>query len=63
MVRKRQGDRIERENLAFAKRLLEKHSEFDKRVLDEEFEKNLKYKSNVQKVNFRKYVHIRDNIE
>lgn len=47
MERKKESERIERENLAFAKRLLEKESVFSKKTLEEDFKRHLKYKSQV----------------
>jgi len=43
-VRKRETDRIERENHAFAKRLFEKQAIVSKKNLDREYQNHLKFK-------------------
>lgn len=48
--RKREGERIERENMAFAKRLLAKRSEFSKNRMDEEYERHVRYRNQILKV-------------
>ena len=50
MVRKHQGERIERENLAMARRLLAKQSDFDRHGMEEEYSRHQRYKSLVQKM-------------
>jgi hypothetical protein len=49
-VRKRETERIERENQAFAKRLFEKQPNFDRRELDEAYKQHLKFKKALKKV-------------
>eukprot|EP00830_Metopus_es_P010943 TRINITY_DN2067_c0_g1_i1.p1 TRINITY_DN2067_c0_g1~~TRINITY_DN2067_c0_g1_i1.p1 ORF type:complete len:323 (+),score=107.56 TRINITY_DN2067_c0_g1_i1:71-1039(+) len=49
-ARRREEERIERENLAFAKRLLQKQSAFNKKEMDDHFEKHKKYRSQILKV-------------
>ena len=49
-VRKRETDRIERENHAFAKRLFEKQAITQKKSLDREYQAHLKYRKQIQKV-------------
>jgi len=51
-VRKRENERIERENQAFAKRLFAKQNQvsFSKKKMDEEFYNHLKYKKQIMKV-------------
>jgi len=43
-VRKRETDRIERENHAFAKRLFDKQAVLKKDILDKAFKDHLKFK-------------------
>ena len=43
-VRKRETERIERENHAFAKRLFDKKAIVDKRNLDKDYQNHLKYR-------------------
>jgi len=45
--RKRETERIEKENHAFAKRLFDKQAILNKRKLDEEFKTHLKYKKQI----------------
>ena len=49
-IRKRETDRIERENHAFAKRLFDRTSNVQKRDMDLEFKQNRKYLKAIQKV-------------
>jgi deoxyhypusine synthase len=44
LVRKRENERIERENHALAKRLFDKQSQISKKKFDNEFGHHLKYK-------------------
>jgi hypothetical protein len=48
-VRKRETDRIERENHAFAKRLFDKQAVLQKQSLDKAYQDHLKYKKSIQK--------------
>jgi len=50
VARKKECERIERENMAFAKRLLEKQSEFSKQAMLNDFEKHIQYKHQMMKV-------------
>lgn len=45
--RKRETERIERENHAFAKRLFDKQAILSKKKLDEEFKSHLQYKKQI----------------
>lgn len=49
-ARKRETERIEKENHAFAKRLFDKQANFNKKKLDEEFKSHLKYKKQIMKL-------------
>ena len=49
-VRKRETERIERENQAFAKRLFDKQPNFDRKELDEAYKQHLKFKKALKKV-------------
>lgn len=49
-LRRRENERIERENQAFAKRLREKNGQLSKKRFDEEFYNHLKYKKQIMKV-------------
>ena len=48
--RKKETDRIENENHAFAKRLFDKQANLNKKKLDQEFQNHLKYKKQIQRV-------------
>lgn len=50
MARRHEGSRIEQENLSFARRLLEKGSEFNKKILDREYEQHVRYVMTTQKI-------------
>ena len=50
VVRKRETDRIERENHAFAKRLFDKRAIVDKKNLDKDYQAHLKYKRQIAKM-------------
>eukprot|EP00831_Metopus_contortus_P005450 TRINITY_DN12060_c0_g1_i2.p1 TRINITY_DN12060_c0_g1~~TRINITY_DN12060_c0_g1_i2.p1 ORF type:complete len:265 (-),score=66.43 TRINITY_DN12060_c0_g1_i2:12-779(-) len=52
--RKRESNKIEYENMALAKRLLEKKSEFDKKVLDKDFIMHRRYMSQITKLSPKK---------
>ena len=52
--RKRETERIERENHAFAKRLFDKQAILSKKKLDEEFKSHLQYKRQIQKLKKKK---------
>ena len=52
--RKRETERIERENHAFAKRLFDKQANLSKKKLDLEFKDHMKYKKQIQKVGSKK---------
>ena len=49
-VRKRETDRIERENHAFAKRLFDKQANTTKSAMDKDFHSHLKYKKQIAKM-------------
>ena len=49
-VRKRETERIERENHAFAKRLFDKQAVLSKKKLDDEFKSHQKLKRQIAKV-------------
>lgn len=49
-VRKRETDRIERENHAFAKRLFDKQANNTKTQMDKDFQAHLKYKKQIAKM-------------
>jgi hypothetical protein len=49
--RKREGEEIELENMALAKRLLEKKPAFNISKMEEDYEKHMRYKSQVMKMN------------
>lgn len=49
MVRKKETDRIERENHAFAKRLFDKQAILKKDNLDRAYQEHLKFKKQIQK--------------
>jgi len=46
-VRKRETERIEKENHAFAKRLFDKQAVLNKKALDNEYHNHLKYKRQI----------------
>ncbi len=48
--RKRETERIERENHAFAKRLFDKQANLSKKKLDKEYKDHMKYKKQIQKI-------------
>ena len=48
--RKRETERIEQENHAFAKRLFGKQANLNKKKLDEEYKTHLRYKRQIQKI-------------
>ena len=50
VVRKRENDRIERDNLAFAKRLLVQPPSLNKKTMDEEYEQHVQYKDMILRV-------------
>lgn len=49
-VRKRETERIERENHAFAKRLFDKQANLKKTSFDSDWTNHLKYKKQIQKM-------------
>ena len=49
-VRKRETERIERENHAFAKRLFDKQAVLRKKALDEDWTAHLQYKKQISKM-------------
>jgi len=51
--RKRETERIEKENHAFAKRLFDKQSNFSKKKLDVEYQNHLKYRKQIQKLGYK----------
>jgi hypothetical protein len=53
-VRKKENERIERENHAFAKRLFDRQGVISKKNMDDQFTSHCKYKKQVQKVKKRK---------
>ena len=50
IVRKRETERIERENHAFAKRLFDKQAVLNKKILHEEYHNHIKYKKQIAKM-------------
>ncbi len=50
VVRKRETERIERENHAFAKRLFDKQAVVNKKKLDKDYTDHLKYKRQIAKM-------------
>lgn len=50
VVRKRETERIERENHAFAKRLFDKKAIVEKKKLEKDYGEHLKYKRQIQKM-------------
>jgi hypothetical protein len=48
--RKRETERIEQENHAFAKRLFDKQANFSKKKLEEEYKNHLKYKKQIMRL-------------
>jgi len=46
-ARRKETERIEKENHAFAKRLFDKQANFSKKKLDEEFKNHCKYKKQI----------------
>lgn len=46
-MRKKENERIERENHAFAKRLFDRQGIISKKKMDDEFHSHLKYKKQV----------------
>ncbi len=52
--RKRETERIERENHAFAKRLFDKQANLSKKKLDDEYRNHLQYKKQIQKLKKKK---------
>lgn len=53
--RRREGEEIEMENMALAKRLLEKKPAFNISKLEEDYEKHMRYKSQVMRMNQTKF--------
>lgn len=55
-IRRRENDRIERENQAFAKRLMaqQKEGSLSKKKMDEDFYAHIKYKRHIMKVPTKK---------
>ena len=49
-MRKRETERIERENHAFAKRLFDKQAVLKKKAFDSDFQSHLNYKKQIQKL-------------
>lgn len=52
--RKRETERIEKENHAFAKRLFDKQANLSKKKFDNDFQNHLKYKKQIQKLGVAK---------
>ena len=50
IVRKRETERIERENHAFAKRLFDKQAVLNKKMLDSEYHEHIRHKKLIQKM-------------
>ena len=50
LVRKRETERIERENHAFAKRLFDKQAVLNKKNLDNDWHNHIKYKKQIAKM-------------
>ena len=49
-VRKKETERIEKENHAFAKRLFDKNAVMNKKALDSEYRNQVKYRKQIQKM-------------
>jgi hypothetical protein len=49
-VRKKENERIDRENHAFAKRLFDKAGSLSKKKMDEEYYSHIKYRKQIQKL-------------
>ena len=52
--RKKETERIEKENHAFAKRLFDKQAILSKKRLDEEYKNHVQYKKQIQKLKKKK---------
>ena len=50
IVRKKETERIEKENHAFAKRLFDKQAVLNKKILDDEYHNHIKYKKQIAKM-------------
>ena len=50
MTRKRETERIERENHAFAKRLFERGASLSKKKFDDDYQQHMRYKNQIQKL-------------
>ena len=50
VYRKKETERIEKENHAFAKRLFEREANLSKKKLDDEFKAHMKYKNQILKL-------------
>jgi hypothetical protein len=50
IVRKKETERIEKENHAFAKRLFDKQAVLNKKNLDSDWRNHIKYKRQIQKL-------------
>jgi hypothetical protein len=54
-VRRKENERIERENHAMAKRLFDKSSALSKKLFDNEYHSHLKYRHQIQRRNKKQY--------
>jgi hypothetical protein len=54
--RKKESQRVERDNLAFAKRLLERQSHFNKKALEDDFQRAQQYRRQILRVDPKKYL-------
>ena len=54
-IRKRETERIEKENHAFAKRLFDKQAVLKKKALDRDWASHMKYKNQIAKMSHQPY--------
>lgn len=54
IVRKKENERIERENQAIAKRLFDRGGDLSKQKMDEDYYSHIRYKSQLQKIKKKK---------
>lgn len=55
-MRKKENERIERENQAFAKRLFDNSGHISKKKLDQEYYNNTMYRKNLMKLNKNRHM-------
>ena len=54
MTRRKENERIERENQAFAKRLFDKNAILSKKKMDDDYNAHNRYKKQIQKISKKK---------